>query len=96
MLIAQTADIAGVMYFINVRALRQHFTPGRLLGRVNAGFQALEALCAIVGAIVGGFIAEHFSTRFAIGLGIAIIFTSALWLWRSAISTVRTLADSSA
>jgi hypothetical protein len=74
--------LGAVFMFINFLALRQAVTPAPLLGRMTSTMRWLILLPAGPGALIGGWLGEHF------GLRAALVFagTTALMLaavaWR--------------
>lgn len=57
----------GVLIFINFLALRQAVTPETMLGRMTSTMRFLILIPAGFGALMGGWLGEHFSLRYAIG-----------------------------
>jgi len=84
--------MGAVLVFINFLALRQAVTPEPLLGRMTSTMRWLTLLPAGPGALLGGWLGEHFGLRSAMvfaGLG---ALTLALLGWRQAtIRHLRTL-----
>ncbi|MEU4194270.1 MFS transporter [Kribbella sp. NPDC026611] len=62
---------------------RQSITPSSLLGRMNATMRSLNRAAIVVGAPVGGLLADHFSTRTALWVGVAGMVVQAVLLTRS-------------
>ncbi len=76
--------VGAVLVFINFLALRQAVTPQPLLGRMTSTMRWLTLLPAGPGALLGGYMGEHFGLRSALvfaGLGAVLI---ALYGWRQA------------
>jgi MFS family permease len=74
--------VGAVLIFINFLALRQAVTPEPLLGRMTSTMRWLTLLPAGPGALLGGFLGEHFGLRSALvfaGLGTLAL---ALFGWR--------------
>jgi predicted MFS family arabinose efflux permease len=72
----------AVFIFINFLALRQAVTPEPLLGRMTSTMRWLTLLAAGPGALLGGWLGEHFGLRSALGFA---ALTSALLIvvaWR--------------
>jgi MFS family permease len=59
--------VGAVFIFINFLALRQSVTPGRMLGRMTSTMRWLILLPAGPGALIGGWLGEHFGLRAALG-----------------------------
>jgi len=81
--------MGAVLVFINFLALRQAVTPEPLLGRMTSTMRWLTLLPAGPGALLGGWLGEHFGLRSAMvfaGLG---ALTLAALGWRQA--TIRQL-----
>ncbi len=84
--------IGAVFIFINFLALRQSVTPGRMLGRMTSTMRWLILLPAVPGALLGGWLGEHFGLRVALGFAGASALLLALVAWRlPVIRSVRTL-----
>ncbi len=74
--------IGAVLVFINFLALRQAVTPEPLLGRMTSTMRWLTLLPAGPGALLGGWLGEHFGLRSATvfaGVGALLL---ALLGWR--------------
>lgn len=84
--------LGAVLVFINFLALRQAVTPEPLLGRMTSTMRWLTLLPAGPGALLGGWLGEHFGLRSAMvfaGLGALTLATLG---WRQAtIRHLRTL-----
>jgi hypothetical protein len=65
------SSFALVVFQIPSRAMRQRVTPERLLGRVVAAFRIFGLGGPVVGAPVGGVIAEAFGVRWAVAASTA-------------------------
>lgn len=61
------AGTGGVLIFINFLAMRQAVTPAPLLGRMTATMRWLILLPAAPGALLGGWIGEHFGLAHTLG-----------------------------
>lgn len=73
--------LGAVLIFINFLALRQAVTPEPLLGRMTSTMRWLILLPAAPGALLGGWLGEHFGLRWALaagGLG-ALALAAAGW-----------------
>ena len=82
----------AVLVFINFLALRQAVTPEPLLGRMTSTMRWLILLPAGPGALMGGWLGEHFGLRWALGFAGGSAMLLALIAWRtSVIRNVRTL-----
>ena len=57
----------AVLITINFIALRQSVTPGHLLGRMTTTMRWLILLPAGPGALLGGWLGEHWGLRAALG-----------------------------
>ncbi|MGL6109916.1 MAG: MFS transporter, partial [Rubrivivax sp.] len=76
--------VGAVLIFINFLALRQAVTPEPLLGRMTSTMRWLTLLPAGPGALLGGYLGEHFGLRSALvfaGLGALLLV---LYGWRQA------------
>ncbi len=82
----------AVLIFINFLALRQAVTPEPLLGRMTSTMRWLILLPAGPGALLGGYLGEHFGLRCALALGGVGSLALAGWAWRHPLlRNVRTL-----
>jgi hypothetical protein len=59
--------VGAVFIFINFLSLRQSVTPGPMLGRMTSTMRWLILLPAGPGALLGGWLGEHFGLRAALG-----------------------------
>ncbi len=82
----------AVLIFINFLALRQAVTPEPLLGRMTSTMRWLILIPAGPGALLGGYLGEHFGLRTALSFGGGAALLLALWAWRHpVIRSIRTL-----
>ncbi len=89
--------IGAVLIFINFLSLRQAVTPAPMLGRMTSIMRWLILIPAGPGALLGGWLGEHFGLRVSLvfaGLGALVLFAVAYRL--PAIRSVRTLPTLSA
>ena len=56
-------DLTAMVFFINYLSMRQGLTPDALLGRVTATMISLTVSTAPIGALLGGWIADHYGLR---------------------------------
>jgi MFS family permease len=75
--------VGGIFIFINFLALRQAVTPEPLLGRITSTMRWLTLLPAGPGALIGGWLGEHFGLRHALGFSCACALLLAVFAWRS-------------
>ncbi len=75
----------AVLVFINFLALRQAVTPEPLLGRMTSTMRWLILIPAGPGALLGGWLGEHFGLRFALAFAGCTGLVLALAAWRSPI-----------
>jgi predicted MFS family arabinose efflux permease len=80
LLLAQSSDLFGMIYQINVLSLRQSITPPRLQGRVNASFDLLTAGASPLGALAGGFLAGTIGMQTTLFLAAGGLALSGLFL----------------
>jgi MFS family permease len=75
--------VGAVLVFINFLAMRQALTPAHLLGRMTATMRWLILLPAGPGALLGGWLGEHFGLRSSlICAGICgLVFAALAWRW---------------
>ena len=71
----------AVLVFINFLALRQAVTPVPLLGRMTSTMRWLILIPAGPGALLGGWLGEHFGLRAALAFagGGALLLAGAAW-----------------
>lgn len=81
--------VGGVFIFINFLALRQAVTPEPLLGRITSTMRWLTLLPAGPGALIGGWLGEHYGLRHALGFSCVCGLLLATFAWRS--KTIRTI-----
>lgn len=82
-------DGAGILYDIMETSVTQSIVDGRILGRVNATIQTFTTVTALVGAILGGVIAEAWGLRAALVVGVVGGATSILFIWFSPVRSMR-------
>ena len=82
----------AVLVFINFLALRQAVTPAPLLGRMTSTMRWLILIPAGPGALLGGWLGEHFGLRSALAFAGCSALLLALVAWRApVIRNVRVL-----
>lgn len=82
----------SVLIFVNFLALRQAVTPPSLLGRMTSTIRWLILLPAGPGALLGGWIGEHYGLRSTLGVaGVGALLLCALGSRVRTITRVRTL-----
>ena len=84
--------VGAVFIFINFLSLRQSVTPAPMLGRMTSTMRWLILIPAGPGALLGGWIGEHWGLRMALGLagGMALVLTALAWR-RPVIRSITTL-----
>ena len=84
--------LGAVLVFINFLAIRQAVTPAHLLGRMTATMRWIILVPALPGALLGGWIGEHWGLRAPLKLAAIAGTLLALLAWRSAtVRAVRSL-----
>ncbi|TCO20514.1 putative MFS family arabinose efflux permease [Kribbella steppae] len=73
---------------------RQSITPAGLLGRMNATIRSLNRAAIVIGAPVGGLLADHLGTRTALWIGVGGMVVQAVLLQRSAFRHARLTVES--
>ncbi|HEX8191137.1 MAG TPA: MFS transporter [Pyrinomonadaceae bacterium] len=58
------------LHGVNLMSLRQAVTPRRLQGRMNASFRYVNLLCACLGALLAGALAERIGIRQTLAVGV--------------------------
>ena len=85
-------DLTTMIFFINYLSLRQAATPDHLLGRVTATMICLTVATAPLGAVAGGWIADHIGLRAAMGFaGAGALLLAPLVAWFSPLARLREL-----
>ena len=85
-------DLAAMVFFINYLSMRQGLTPDALLGRVTATMISLTVSTAPLGALLGGWIADHFGLRASVLFaGLGALMLAPLMLAFSPIARLREL-----
>ena len=74
-------SFGAVLLFINFLALRQAVTPAAMLGRMTSTVRWLTLLGATPGALLGGYLGEHWGLRYAIGVGGGGMLLLGAWAW---------------
>ena len=72
----------AVFIFINFLSMRQSVTPARMLGRMTSTMRWLILLPAGPGALIGGWLGEHFGLRAALVFAGVTALLLALIAWR--------------
>ena len=84
--------VGALFIFINFLALRQSVTPARMLGRMTSTMRWLILLPAGPGALLGGWLGEHFGLRATLRFSGFTALVLALVAWRiPIIRSVKTL-----
>jgi MFS family permease len=74
--------VGAVFIFINFLSMRQSVTPARMLGRMTSTMRWLILLPAGPGALLGGWLGEHFGLRAALVFAGVTALLLALIAWR--------------
>jgi MFS family permease len=90
------AGFGTPIYSVNQIGIRQHMTPDRLLGRVNASRRFIVFGVGPVGALIGGFLGETIGLRPTLWVGGAVATLAFLWIVLSPVRTLRELEPASA
>jgi MFS family permease len=84
--------VGAVLIFINFLAMRQAVTPEPLLGRMTSTMRWLILIPAGPGALIGGWLGEHWGLRTALGFaGVGALLLAAVAIGLAAIRQVRAL-----
>ncbi len=84
--------VGAVLIFITFLSLRQAVTPAPLLGRMTSTMRWLILLPAAPGALLGGYLGEHYGLRSALAFAGSSALLLAAVAWRqSVIRTTRVL-----
>jgi MFS family permease len=91
-LMLMSYGVGAVFIFVNFLSLRQSVTPGPLLGRMTSTMRWLILLPAGPGALLGGWLGEHFGLRIALTFAGSTALALALVAFRlHVIRSVKTL-----
>ena len=84
--------VGAVFIFINFLSLRQSVTPGPMLGRMTSTMRWLILVPAGPGALLGGWLGEHWGLRVALGFAgsSALLLAGIAWR-RPVIRSIKTL-----
>lgn len=82
-------DALATVYEVTENSLMQATVSDRVLGRVNASFHTFTTLLTLLGAILGGVVAEWLGLRTAFWLGLLGAVLSLLAVWFSPVRHVR-------
>ncbi len=94
LIVAQVlGDVALTLFFIGERSLRQAVTEDGRLGRVNAAFQFMNGGAHSLGLLAGGLLGQTLGVRPALYLAVGGSLLAALWLSRSPVRRLETLAS---
>jgi MFS family permease len=74
--------VGAVFIFINFLSLRQSVTPAPMLGRMTSTMRWLILVPAGPGALLGGWLGQHFGLRSALGFAGVLALALALVAWR--------------
>jgi predicted MFS family arabinose efflux permease len=84
--------MGAVFIFVNFLSLRQSVTPARMLGRMTSTMRWLILIPAGPGALLGGWLGEHWGLRVSLGFAGCAALTLALLARRlNVIRSVKTL-----
>ncbi|MGH6609136.1 MAG: MFS transporter [Burkholderiaceae bacterium] len=84
--------VGAILIFITFLAMRQAVTPAPLLGRMTSTMRWLIILPAGPGALLGGYLGEHFSLRAALAFaGISALLLAVIAWRQKVIRTTRVL-----
>jgi MFS family permease len=91
-LMLMSYGVGAVFIFVNFLSLRQSVTPGPLLGRMTSTMRWLILLPAGPGALLGGWLGQHFGLRVALAFaGSTALALAAVAFRLHVIRSVRTL-----
>ena len=82
--------VGAVFIFINFLSLRQSVTPGPMLGRMTSTMRWLMLIPAGPGALLGGWLGEHFGLRIALGFAGCTALALACVAW--SLPVIRSIA----
>jgi hypothetical protein len=84
----------ATLLFVNFLSLRQSFTPTELLGRMTTTMRWLILLPAGPGAILGGWMAEHWGMRSSLGAaGAGTLLVALIAYARPYLKSLKSLPD---
>ncbi len=91
--IPQFADALWTIHNISEVSLRQTVTPQAMRGRVNSLINTTQLSSELVGAVIGGVVAETLGLRAALGVGAGLIIAAGLAIYLSPVRRIRTVED---
>lgn len=86
-------DAFWTIHDISEVSLRQIVTPAAMRGRVNSLINSTQLIAELVGAVIGGVIAETVGLRAALGVGAGLIIASGLVIYLSPVRKIRDVED---
>jgi len=75
-------SLGATLMFINMISLRQSSTPQPMLGRMNSTMRWLALIPSAPGALIGGWVAEHWGLSYSLGIAgggcllVALVFSA--------------------
>jgi MFS family permease len=72
----------AILLFVSFLALRQAVTPAPMLGRMTTTMRWLTLLPAGPGALLGGWLGEHFGLQSALGFAAGLSMLLVIFAWR--------------
>lgn len=75
-------SLGATLMFINMISLRQSSTPQPMLGRMNSTMRWLALIPSAPGALIGGWVAEHWGLSYSLGMAgggcllVALVFSA--------------------
>jgi MFS family permease len=93
LLIGQAGDVLFAIYAIAETSVRQSLAPEHKRGRINASFTVVVTGAGLVGAQMGGLLAEWLGVRGALVIAALGISTACLWIVASPLWRVRVMPE---
>ena len=88
-------SLGATLMFINMISLRQSSTPQPMLGRMNSTMRWLALLPSAPGALIGGWVAEHWGLSYSLGMaGGGCLLVTLVFSFRPVLRAILVLPDS--
>ena len=91
LIVSQLSDVGWTIFFIGETSLRQALTPPLQRGRITASTHFLTGGVGLVGAILGGLLADLIGIRALLLVGATGQLAAVLWLIRSPVAHIKQL-----
>lgn len=86
-------DGLWTVHNISEVSLQQSVTSASMLGRVNSLINTSQLVAELIGAVIGGVVAETLGLRAALGVGAGLIVASGLTIYLSPVRKIRSVDE---